>query len=632
MTTSDRHAVELTNASPIGQLLVDSDLCCLFANTTLLQWFGLSLESIQGRPFAETFPSLAPRLTRILREVAGIGEALSGLTIHEDKDKPDRGWTVSVSPIFDDAKRVLRVAVTLSESFQTPFVEDEQKRSLFQAVFEEAAIGMTVVDWRDKGVRTNAAIRNMLGYSDEEMAQLGIQGISHPDDWATDLEYFHRVMAGEIDRYEMTKRYIHKNGQVIWTNLMVSLTRDANGQPSLIISMAQDITERKRAEEEREQLQVQLLHAQKLESLGVLAGGIAHDFNNFLSAILGSASLVRQRLPATDANNADLDNVIGAAQRAAGLTRQLVAYAGKGKFDVSVVDLSAQVRDLATLLHTTISKRVELELDLANALPAIKADTSQLQQVVMNLVINGAEAIGDNSGQLRVATGVQELDAQQVAALLADADVAAGRYVFLEVDDSGAGMDDATKARIFDPFFTTKFAGRGLGLAAVIGIVRSHGGAIQVYSNPGKGTTFRVYFPAVRDKPKQPSTPAPDFRGSGTVLVIDDDDGVRRAVKAMLEALGFSVLDASNGNTGVSLFTSRAAEFRLVVLDMTMPGLSCEETVAQLRAVRGDVKVVLTSGYPEGEALKRFANANVTGFIQKPFSLRDLGQKLSQLL
>jgi PAS domain S-box-containing protein len=632
MTASDSHAVELSNALAIGQLLVDRDLRCLFANSRLLQWFGLSLESIQGRSFAEGFPSLVPRVARLLREVVGIGEAFSGMTIHEEGGNSSRGWIVGASPIFDQSRQVVRVAVTFSESLQAPYVEDEQKRSLFQAVFEEAAIGMTVIDWRDKGVRTNAAIRNMLGYSDEEMAQLGVQGISHPDDWAIDLQYFHRVMIGEIDRYEMVKRFFHKNGQIIWTNLMVSLTRDAQGQPSLIITMAQDISERKRVEQEREQLQAQLLHAQKLESLGVLAGGIAHDFNNFLSAILGSASLARQRLHTGDAAHADLDNVIGAAQRAASLTRQLVAYAGKGQFDVTVIDLSAQVCELATLLRTTISKRVELELDLANALPAIKVDTSQLQQVIMNLVINGAEAIADNSGRLRVATGVQDLDAQQIASLLADANVAPGRYVFLEVDDSGVGMDEATKARIFDPFFTTKFAGRGLGLAAVIGIVRSHGGAIQVYSNPGKGTTFRVYFPAVADKPKPVSTPAPDFRGSGIALVIDDDDGVRRAVKTMLEALGFAVLDASNGNAGVSLFASHAAECGVVILDMTMPGLSCEETFSQLRAIRDDVNVVLTSGYPEGEALKRFANKSVTGFIQKPFSLRELGQKLSQSL
>jgi PAS domain S-box-containing protein len=474
-------------------------------------------------------------------------------------------------------------------------------------------------------------MHKMLGYSEQEMLQLGIEGISHPDDYKVDLQLFHRVMAGEIDRYEIEKRFLHKDGRMIWSHVMVSITRDASGQPTLMISMAVDINERKRAEEEREKLQAQLLHAQKLESLGVLAGGIAHDFNNFLTAIMGSASVAQRSLPATSMVRSDLDNVIDAAHRAAGLTRQLVAYAGKGNFDVSVVDLSAQVRDLAGLLRTTISKRVELHLDLASDVPAIKVDASQLQQVIMNLVINGAEAIGDASGQVALATGFRELSSQQIATLLADSDLEPGSYCTLKVTDTGAGMDAATQARIFDPFFSTKFAGRGLGLAAVLGIVRAHRGALHVASKPGSGTTFEIYLPAASEQPASKSDSDRPFRGDGMVLVVDDDDSVRRAVVSLFEDLGFSVVHANNGRDGVETFAANAESIRLVLLDMTMPKLSGEETFREISRIRPDVQVMLTSGYPESEALSRFSGEGVAGFIQKPFSSRDLTRKLTSI-
>jgi PAS domain S-box-containing protein len=634
----DREAIELLNATPVGQLLLDRDVSCLTANRALLTAFGLTESAIRGRPFTEVFPGLAPQLARMLREVLGIGEPFLNFRIHDESPShsnsapPQRGWLVSAVPICDEAGRVIQVAVTLLETDARPYVEDEQKRSLFQAVFEQAVIGMTVIDWRDKGVRTNPAMLEMLGYTAEEMLQLGIEGISHPDDYALDLQLFHRVMAGEIDRYELDKRFVHKDGHLIWTHVLVSMTRDAGGQPSLIISMAENINDRKRVEGEREKLQAQLLHAQKLESLGVLAGGIAHDFNNFLGAIMGSASVAQRALPAESPVRADLDNVMAAAERAASLTRQLVAYAGKGSCDVTVVRLSEQVRELAGILRTTISKRIELQLDLEDDLAAIKVDSSQLQQVIMNLVINGAEAIGDAAGQVAITTGVQQLAAQQLAALLADPDIQPGSYCTLRVRDTGTGMDATTQARIFDPFFTTKFAGRGLGLAAVLGIVRAHRGAMKVTSEVGKGTTFDIYWPVASEKPAGPPASVRPFRGEGTALVIDDDDGVRRAMASMLEDLGFAVLQAMDGREGVRLFADHAQSIQLVLLDMTMPKLSGEEAFREISRIRPGTRVLLTSGYPEADALSRFAAEGLAGFIQKPFSSRDLTRKLTTIL
>ncbi len=386
-----------------------------------------------------------------------------------------------------------------------------------------------------------------------------------------------------------------------------------------------DVTELVRARQAVAANEAQLLHVQKLESLGVLAGGIAHDFNNMLAAVQGSISLGALMLADEHPAQAVLRDALGAVRRAAHLTRQLLAYSGKGHFQIQRMDLSAHVAELANLLETTLPKKVQLRLDLARDLPPIAADPAQIQQIVMNLVINGAEAMGEERGTVLVTTGTQYVDQAYAANLLAPAELGTGLYVFLEVHDTGCGMDDATRAKIFDPFFTTKFTGRGLGLAAVLGIVKSHKGAIKVYSSPGKGTTFKVYFGAAEGKVLgRPPTATPFFRGSGLAVVVDDDAGVRRVLRHLLEYFGFEVVEASDGRMGVDAFARRAAETRFVVLDMTMPELSGEETFRELRGIRPDVPVILSSGYNEIEATRKVAAKGFAAFLPKPFTPDDL--------
>jgi two-component system cell cycle sensor histidine kinase/response regulator CckA len=282
---------------------------------------------------------------------------------------------------------------------------------------------------------------------------------------------------------------------------MFSPMRDANGKITGLLGISIDVTDRHRAERDREKLQAQLLQVQKLESLGLLAGGIAHDFNNILTAILGAASTALLTLSAENPARQDVESVMAAAQRAAHLTRQMLAYSGKGLVEIRPIDLSAHVREITTLLETTVPKKVQLRLELRQGLPAIEADVAQVQQVIMNLVINGAEAIGDQQGTVLVTTGAQHLDEIYATSLIAAEELASGEYVFLEVHDTGHGMDETTKAKIFDPFFTTKFTGRGLGLAAVLGIVRGHRGAIKVYSRPGMGRRSRSSSQLPRRRP-----------------------------------------------------------------------------------------------------------------------------------
>ncbi|HEX2658701.1 MAG TPA: response regulator, partial [Polyangia bacterium] len=423
-------------------------------------------------------------------------------------------------------------------------------------------------------------------------------------------------------------------GEAVFEALFSPL-RDSSGAVTGMLGVAFDVSARKRSEAEQERLKAQLLRAQKLESLGLLAGGIAHDFNNILTPILGAAAAAEASLPDDHPVRQDLAIVVNAARRAASLTRQMLAYAGRAQVEVRPIDLSAHVREIAALLGTSVSKRVRLHLDLATQLPAVEADATQVQQVVMNLVINAAEAIGDSEGIVRVTTGQARLDGGPPSpAFLAAEGLTAGMYVFLEVQDSGHGMDEATRQKIFDPFFTTKFTGRGLGLAAVLGIVRAHRGAISVVSSPGRGTTFRVFFPAREGSVSttQPRVSTTDYRGRGLALIVDDDPGVRRTVQTILQRFGFVVLSAEDGQAGVETFAKHANDVCLVVLDMTMPRMSGAEAFEALRSVRADVPVILTSGYNDVESTRRLTERGLAVFLEKPFTPAELAAKLAAVL
>jgi PAS domain S-box-containing protein len=362
--------------------------------------------------------------------------------------------------------------------------------------------------------------------------------------------------------------------------------------------IARDVTGRK-------ELERLLLQKDKLESLGLLAGGIAHDFNNLLVGIMGNTSLAAESISGNHPARPMLKDVMAASEAAGNLTRQLLAYAGKGRFLIESVDVSDLIRQIAGLMQTSIPKSVQLRLELAPELPAVEADVTQLQQLIMNLVINGAEAIGKQPGTVLITTASQQVDDDYIATVMPPEQISPGLYVNLQVHDTGSGMTPETIEKIYDPFFTTKFTGRGLGLAAVLGIVRGHRGAIKVYSTPGQGTTFKILLPAagqhVAKAEEAPATPA---TGSGeTVLVVDDERIVRRTAKTMLEQYGYSVVLAENGREAVELYRVLADKIALILLDMTMPLMGGEETFRELKIIRPDVRVVLSSGYNEVEAV-----------------------------
>jgi two-component system, cell cycle sensor histidine kinase and response regulator CckA len=564
--------------------------------------------------------------------LTALEQALAGTPSEVRYAREGKTYDLMLSPRRDERGEVVGVLGIAQVVTERVRAEQDARASeeRFRRVFESNMLSLSFFRPNGEVIDANDALLETLGYTRQDL-QAGllnwrtatVPGYEEADERAL----AELASSGVCAPFE--KEFFRKDGSRIPVLLGGATLNEAGGTG---VAFMVDLSERKQNQEERERLQAQLLQVQKLESLGVLAGGIAHDFNNLLTAILGSASAAMLTLPNESPARPDLDNVVLASRRAANLTRQLLAYSGKGHFEVRAIDLSVHVRELATLLETTISKKVQLRLELTADMPPVAADIAQVQQIVMNLVINGAEAIGDQRGTVLVTTGVQNIDEFYVQSLFSSEGIAPGNYVYLEVHDTGCGMDEATKMRIFDPFFTTKFTGRGLGLAAVMGIVRGHKGAIKVYSSPGKGTTFKVFFPAADGTAVGPAPEVMSFRGEGLALVVDDDQGVREAASRLLEFFGFSVLQAVDGRHGTEVFRLHASEIVVVILDMTMPEMNGEETFREIRRVRSDVPVILTSGYNEIEATRRFTAKGLAGFLQKPFTPKELSQKLALAL
>jgi two-component system, cell cycle sensor histidine kinase and response regulator CckA len=371
-----------------------------------------------------------------------------------------------------------------------------------------------------------------------------------------------------------------------------------------------------------------VMQAQKLESLGVLAGGIAHDFNNLLTSILGNADLAQSEVSPANPARPYLEDIERVSRRAAELCRQMLAYSGKGRFMVQPLSLNDVVREMGHLLSVTISKKVVVRYNFFPNLPSVLADATQLRQVVMNLITNASEAIGEASGVVTLSTGVMDCDDEYLKHVVDDNDThPPGQYVSLEVCDTGCGMDRETLGRIFDPFFTTKFTGRGLGLAAVLGIVRGHKGALRVYSEKGRGTTFKILLPA-NDQATPPPAVGADggkaWRAQGVVLLVDDEESVRSTGRRLLERIGFEVMVAADGREALELYAQHRQRIRLVLLDMTMPHLDGEACFRELRRIDSSVDVIMTSGYNEQEVISRFVGKGLAGFVQKPYKLADL--------
>ncbi len=484
----------------------------------------------------------------------------------------------------------------LDETGRIKYANDESCQALGYS--RDELIGMTVTD-----VGADFPIEQW----DEHWQLLQEQGVINE-------ETFHRRKDGTIFPVAVTANYFKYSGR------------------SYNLALVRDITEQKHKEKERLNFEKQMVQTQKLESLGVLAGGIAHDFNNLLAAIMGHSELSKRRLPPGSAAFENLKQIENAAERAADLAKQMLAYSGKGKFVVESINLNHLLEEMLHMLKVTISKKAVLRLSPSVPLPTIEGDSTQIRQIIMNLVINASEAIGDRSGTISILTGCMNCDESYLKDLWLDEDLTEGYYVYLEVADTGCGMDKKTMSKLFDPFFTTKFTGRGLGMSAVMGIVRGHKGAIKVYSEVGKGTTFKILLPA-SEKTAEAMSPVPEddgWVGSGKVLLVDDEETVLGVGLEMLKELGFSPVTASDGREALRVFEGNP-DIALVLLDLTMPKMDGEQCYRELKRLDPNVKVIMSSGYNEYEVSQRFLGKGIAGFIQKPYKLSELMGAIRQI-
>jgi PAS domain S-box-containing protein len=493
---------------------------------------------------------------------------------------------------------------------------------------DNSPLAVIEFDCQGRVVRWSMGAERMFGWSAEEIVGRAIEEV--PWVYADDADVVRQVsedmLNGKRPRNVSRNRNYRKDGSLIQCEWYNSAIYDSEGKLSSMLSQVLDVTERRQSEE-------RLRQAQKMESLGLLAGGVAHDFNNLLVGVIGNASLAQEMFPRDHPAAELLESVIKTGEQAAHLTRQMLAYSGKGHFLIEPLDLSPLVDQIIGLIRPSLSKKVALHLDLEAGLPSIEADRGQVQQILMNLVINAAEAIGSHDGVVTIRTGVQLVDEGYQRLHPETLHLTPGAHVVLEVRDTGCGMDDAVKAKIFDPFFSTKFTGRGLGLAAVAGIVRGHKSAIAVTSEPGEGSRFTVLFPAsIRPPAGQVAQPAATAQGSGVILVIDDEEVVREMVRRALARYGYTALTVESGDSAIDLFQQHPGKIDLVILDLSMPGMSGEETLLKLRKIRPELKVLASSGYSETEALAMFRGQDVSGFIQKPYTSAGIAERVKSAL
>lgn len=460
-----------------------------------------------------------------------------------------------------------------------------------------------------------------------------IAAIIHPDD----LPYVRDMVDKAVSRkepYLLNYRIQRKDGSYAWVEERGQGVWDETGELRFLQGVIFDVSERRRLEEERRKFDEQLARSHKLESLGVLAGGIAHDFNNLLVAVLGHADMVLEESEPGTTTYESVNAIIQAAQRAANLTRQMLAYSGKGHFLVEPVNLAALVETLKPFFETMYPPQYKFNYLLPQELPRVCADPQQLKQLIANLITNAAESYGDAPGEITVKTGVRHCDTAFIDSAFHSERQPAGEYVFLEVSDKGCGMTEETRRRLCDPFFSTKFTGRGLGMAAVLGIVRGHRGLINVDSTWGKGTAIQVLFPAfIPETVNREDTHITQKRkNGGRILLVDDEGIVRSVAQKMIERAGFNVLVAQNGWEALRLLDQYLEAIDCIILDLTMPSMDGAKTLAAIRDRSTRIPVILSSGYGEDEASSRLCKEHIAAFLQKPYKASDLMETLHRVL
>ncbi len=630
----------IVDASDDFMNIIDSDYCYVAVSDPLCKAFQRSRETLIGKSVAEIWgDALFEDGIRARLDMCFEGSLIEHEFEFSFLGKGLRWYSSRFTPYRDQQGSVTHVVVIshdITERVKSRRALQESKDRLeFLLHSAPVIIYSREADdpWPINFVSQN--IRDHLGHDEAKFLNEvnAWRDQLHPDDRAGLYEALSTLY--QHGRSKLEYRVQDNNGSWHWLCDEMVLVKDAQGHPCEIVGSWIDVSERIEAEQERRKLQAQMEHNQRLESLGVLAGGIAHDFNNILAAIMGNAAMASLELDNRPKSASKyIESIMLSSEKAAELCRQMLAYSGKGSFDVRPINLTTLVEETHRLLEISIPKNVSLKLDLDKALPSIEADGAQMQQIVMNLVINASDAIAEKLGTIRVQTGVMQVDNAYLTSTYLDDDLAEGDYVYLDVADTGCGMDRQTQAGIFEPFFTTKPTGRGLGMSAVLGIIRSHYGAIKIDSKVGEGTTFRIVLPVSisnqSDLSSESSDEAEQMRCLGTVLLVDDDEDVRTMEAQILESMGFRVLEADDGESAIEVYHQYGKEIAVILLDMAMPNMDGMTCFSELKRMNRDVKVILSSGYSQADTGEWCAG--LSGFIQKPYRPEMLKNMLLEVI
>jgi PAS domain S-box-containing protein len=542
---------------------------------------------------------------------------------------------IIIAAVITWAAMLRRRVLLRTRKIRERFARENALRRRYRELFESATDLILTHDLDGQITSFNPAGERLLGWNARELIGRPIQTIMAPAE--TDIAGG-LVRPGGTTSFPGTATFQldlrRRDGATVPFEVN-SWLESQDGEPVGIQAICRDVSERLRAEEERARLERQLLETQKFESLGILAGGIAHDFNNLLTAVLGNASLARIELPDESRVQPCLAEIEIAAERAADLCSQMLAYSGRGRFFVSRLSLCNLVLENIELIQATVTRRARLELHLPENLPMVQGDATQLRQVLISLVSNAAEALGEGHGTVTIRVHAGTVDSAWLEQARFASDSLSPDAVFLDVSDTGSGMDPDTLRRVFEPFYTTKFTGRGLGLAAVLGIVRGHQGAIRIKTTPGLGTTFTIALSAITVAPDADRLALPSLAlesRPASVLVVDDEDAVRKMIHRALEQMGCSVVTVPDGSAAVSAYLERSRPYDLVILDLTMPKMDGLETLRALRKEQPNLPVVLMSGFTERHATARFGEHRLAGFLQKPFSLEQFKRLVGSTL
>ena len=633
----------LIDALPLGVTVKDTQGRFQLANKAVQRVFGIPMAKALGRT-ARDVPSRNAAITDVMeaadRQVIREGEMVEIPDLLTSREgEPARWDRVIKLPLRNEADAIVGVVSVSEDITARKRAEDELRANqrLLRTLIDALPLGVSVKDTQGRFQLVNKAVETLIGLPAADLLGGTVRDMpGRISAIADEMEAADRQVISRGEMVELSEVRTSPDGTPEhWERLFKVPLRDEAGAIVGLVTVAEDITARRHAEEERLNLERRVLQAQKLESLGVLAGGVAHDFNNLLTSVLGNAELVLADLPAGHPARASMEDIKAASQRAAALTGQMLDYAGKGRAAAQTLNLNEVLKEIGHLLRVPISKKVDIQYRLAEQPPGMTGDAAQVQQVAMNLITNAAEAIGDAPGTITITTGTVAMTRDMLAQCDLEEAPPPGDFVFLEVTDTGGGMTAEVKARMFEPFFTTKFTGRGLGLAALLGIVRRHGGTIQIHTGVGQGTRFRVLFPATAlqggSASKQPPQ-GPVWQGSGQILIVDDESMVRSVLQRQLHALGFHALLAENGQQALDLIARHDQRISAVLLDMTMPVLNGLETLQRMRELGCEAPVILCSGYDTAETLAGNLGPCPTAVLQKPVRLETLRDTLRKIL